>query len=76
MSDHGGRKVPSVVDMAHTSTLYLDATVESLSRMSAPILSTGPDPATAQLAAAAADEAVWDAFTLATFPDLNRRTTP
>lgn len=57
-----------------TTTLYLDESARSVSRMSAPIPDESVSPSLAALAAArkAATEAAWDAFEHATFPDLNR----
>lgn len=51
------------------TTLYLDGTAESVSRMSAPIYDTANVTAAA---AAATEAAAWDAFERATFPALNR----
>lgn len=57
-----------------TTTLFIDATAESVSRLSAPIPDEPASPSPAALAAAreAATEAEWDAFERATFPELNR----
>lgn len=57
-----------------TTTLYLEDSAASVSRMSAPIPDEPASPSPAALAAAreAATEAAWDAFERATFPDLNR----
>lgn len=56
------------------TTLYLEDSAESVSRMSAPIPNGSASPSPAALAAAheAATGAAWDAFERATFPDLNR----
>lgn len=57
-----------------TTTLYLEDSAESVTRMSAPIPddSTSPSPAALAAARGAATEAAWGAFERATFPDLNR----
>ena len=56
------------------TTLYLEDSPASVSRMSAPVPDPKPGQPTAALAAAreAATEAAWDAFERATFPDLTR----
>jgi hypothetical protein len=57
-----------------TTTIFIDATAQSVSRLSAPIPdgSAPPPPAALTEAPAAAAEAAWDAFERASFPELNR----
>lgn len=55
------------------TTLYLEDSPATVSRMSAPTPEPQPgQPAPTAAALAAATEAAWDAFERATFPDLTR----
>jgi hypothetical protein len=71
-----GTTRPTTREAAHmrTTTLYLEDSPATVSRMSAPVPDPKPGHPSGALGAAreAATEAAWDAFERATFPDLTR----